>query len=292
MKRTFIVMLLCLAFSSAWAAETQAPIRFAIVGLNHDHARNFIPRTRDHKDAQLVGIVEPNRELAERYRKQFNLDANLFYASLEELVAKTSVQAVATFTSTFDHRRVVEFCAPRGIHVMMEKPLAVNMEHARAMAAAAKKGGIQIIVNYETTWYPGNQAAYELVCQQHAIGDLRKIVVHDGHSGPKGSADFLVWLTDPVLDGGGALPDFGCYGADLITWLMNEQRPTSVLAITQQFQPEVYPKVEDEATILLTYPKAQGIIQASWNWPFPVGLRTSSPEIQTSSCFTHFAALW
>jgi predicted dehydrogenase len=95
-------------------------------------------------------------------------------------------------------------------------------------------------------------------------------VVHDGHPGPREigcSETFLNWLTDPVLNGGGALPDFGCYGADLITWLMEGQRPTSVFAVTQQIKPEVYPKVEDEATVVLTYPKAQGIIQASWNWP-------------------------
>ena len=41
-----------------------------------------------------------------------------------------------------------------------------------------------------------------------------------------------------------------------------------MLALTQHIKPEVYPKVEDEATILLAYPQAQGIIQASWNWPF------------------------
>jgi len=111
-------------------------------------------------------------------------------------------------------------CAPRGIHVMMEKPLAINLADARAIAVAAKKGGIQVIVNYETTWYLGNQNAYAIVHDQHAIGDLRKIVVHDGHRGPKEigcSPAFLEWLTDPVLNGGGALTDFGCYGADLIT---------------------------------------------------------------------------
>jgi predicted dehydrogenase len=154
---------------------------------------------------------------------------------------------------------------------MMEKPLAVNMEHARAIEAAAKKGGIQVMVNYETTWYPGNAAAYALVHEQQAIGELRKIVVHDGHRGPREigcSEAFLAWLTDPVLNGGGALPDFGCYGADLITWLVEGQRPTSVFAVTQHIKPDVYPKVEDEATIVVTYPKAQGIIQASWNWPF------------------------
>jgi predicted dehydrogenase len=209
--------------------------------------------------------------LAARCAATYKLNTNLFYGSLEELLARTNVQAMATFTSTYDHRRVVEACAAHGIQVMMEKPLAVNMADARAIEAAAQKGGIQVIVNYETTWYPGNQAAYAMVCGQNAIGGIRKIVVHDGHPGPKeiGCApEFLEWLTDPKLDGGGALMDFGCYGADLITWLMQGQRPTSVFAVTQQIKPEIYPKVDDEATIVVTYPKAQGIIQASWNWPY------------------------
>jgi predicted dehydrogenase len=139
------------------------------------------------------------------------------------------------------------------------------------MAAAAKKGGVHLLVNYETTWYPANRAAYKMLREQHALGELRKLVVHDGHRGPKEIGcppEFLQWLTDPVLNGGGALTDFGCYGADLMTWLMQGQRPTSVFAVTQHFKPDVYPKVEDEATIVVTYPQAQAIIQASWNWPY------------------------
>lgn len=96
-------------------------------------------------------------------------------------------------------------------------------------------------------------------------------MVHDGHRGPKEigcSTNFLNWLTDPTMNGGGALTDFGCYGADLITWFMGDIRPTSVFAVTQQVKPQVYPKVDDDATIVLTYPKATGLIQASWNWPF------------------------
>jgi predicted dehydrogenase len=272
MKRFLLISLgLLITLSFAQSEEAKTPVRFAIVGLEHDHAAGFIPRAKDRKDIQLVGIIEPRADLVARYSKRYELATNLFFSSLDELLSKTNIQAVATFTSTFDHRRVVEMCAPKGIYVMMEKPLAVSMEHARAIEAAAKKGGIQVIVNYETTWYPGNQAADALVHDQHALGDLRKIVVHDGHRGPKEigcSEAFLAWLTDPVLNGGGALTDFGCYGADLITWLMQGRRPTSVFAVTQNFKPEVYPKVEDEATIVLTYPKTQGIIQASWNWPF------------------------
>jgi predicted dehydrogenase len=253
------------------SAGDQPVVRFAIIGLSHDHAAGFIPRVRDRKDIVLAGIVEARPELVARYAQRYHLATNLFCASLEELLAKTNVQAVAAFTSTFEHRRVVEMAAAKGLHVMMEKPLAVNLDHARAIEAAAKKAGVQIIVNYETTWYPGNQAAYELIHGQQAIGELRKLVIHDGHRGPKEigcSTAFLDWLTDPVLNGGGALTDFGCYGADLMTWLMDGQRPSSVFAVTQHIKPDVYPKVEDEATIVVEYPKAQGIIQASWNWPF------------------------
>ncbi len=126
-------------------------------------------------------------------------------------------------------------------------------------------------MNYETTWYPGNQAAYTMVHDQHQIGTVWRMVFHHGHRGPQEigcSPEFLAWLTDPVLNGGGALNDFGCYGADLATWLMDGQRPTAVLATTQHLKPEVYPKVEDDATLVLTYPHTQVIIQASWNWPF------------------------
>lgn len=255
---------------NGWPADVKPPVRVAMMGLVHDHAYSFIPLARSRSDVELVGIVEPNPALIAAYAKKFDLSPSLFFPNMKALLAKTKVDAVAAFTTTKDHRRVVEFCASRHMDVMMEKPLAVNMQEAKCMEAAAKAGGIQVMVNYETTWYPANQVAYKLVNEQHSIGEIRKIVVHDGHQGPKEigcSETFVKWLTDPALNGGGALPDFGCYGADLITWLMAGQRPTSVLAITQQIKPDVYPTVEDEATILLIYPKAQGIIQASWNWP-------------------------
>jgi len=270
LSRTLAALLFAVVIT-VHARDAKPPVRIAVVGLSHDHARGFFPKLKGRSEVELVGIVETNRELIDIYSKQFHLNADLFVPSLDALFARTNVQLVATFTSTFEHRAVVERCARERVDVMMEKPLAVNMEHARAIEAAAKHGGIQVFVNYETTWYPGNHAAYEMVHDRKEIGDIRKIVVHDGHRGPKEigcSQYFLAWLTDPVLNGGGALNDFGCYGADLATWLMDGQRPLSVTAVTQQIKPDIYPKVEDEATIVITYPKAQAILQASWNWPF------------------------
>src|SRR5438132_941504 len=126
------------------------------------------------------------------------------------------------------------------------------------------------LVHYETTSYPSNTAVYHLV-RDGALGDIRKVVVHDGHKGPKEinvEPEFLSWLTDPARNGAGALFDFGCYGADLMTWLMQGAAPITVTAVTQRLKPDIYPLVDDEATVILTYAKAQAILQASWNWPF------------------------
>ncbi|HMD60317.1 MAG TPA: Gfo/Idh/MocA family oxidoreductase [Opitutaceae bacterium] len=271
MKRPLFVAILILAAACARSQEGSPAVRLAIVGLVHDHVGGMLPQLAKHNDVKLVGIVEPSQELVAHYAERFHLDRGLFFPSIEALAAKTKVEAVATFTSTFDHRRVVETCAALGIDVMMEKPLAVNLEHARAIAAAAAKGNIQVVVNYETTWYPSTQSAYDFVRARRAIGDVRKIVVCDGHQGPVAigvSPYFAAWLLDPVLNGGGALMDFGCYGADLATWMMGGERPVSVFAVTQNLRPGTYPKVDDEATIVVTYPRAQAIIEASWNWPY------------------------
>ena len=265
--------LLCLGVSTSFAQEAKPPVRFAMIGLAHDHAYGFFPRLKGQKDLQLVGVVETNQDLIARYSRRFHLPPEIFFSSMDELFAKTNPQAVATFTSTYDHERVVETCAAHGVDVMMEKPLATNMKQAQAIEAAAKKSGIQVFVNYETSWYPGNRAAYTMAHDDHQIGEIRKMVFHDGHRGPKEigcSTNFLAWLTDPVLNGGGAINDFGCYGADIATWFFDGQKPVSVSAVALHIKPDVYPKVEDDATILLTYPNAQVILQPSWNWPVNV----------------------
>jgi len=247
-----------------------APLRVALAGLVHGHAFGFFDQFQHRTDLQIVGIAESDQQLAAQFARKYDLQPGIFYSDLEEMLKKTHPQAVLAYTNTYDHRRVVEICARHGVPVMMEKPLAVSREDARAIERAAHEAKIQVLVNYETTWYRSNQAAYDLA-HENAIGEIRKIVVHDGHHGPKEinvGPEFLAWLTDPKLNGAGALFDFGCYGADLATWLMDGRRPDSVTAVTQQIKPDVYPRVDDEATIILTYPRAQAIIQASWNWPF------------------------
>src|SRR4051812_40769435 len=266
-RRTFIGAVA----AGTLAGATSPPLRLGMAGLVHGHAGGFLARYRDSKDVELVGVSEPDREVAARYVKQSRLDPATISRSLDEMLDRARPQAVVAFTSTADHPAVVVACASRKIPVMMEKPLAVGVEQARAIERAAAEGGIPVLVNYETTWYPSNHAAYALAKQERALGEIRKVVVHAGHRGPKEigvQPEFLDWLTDPARNGAGALFDFGCYGANLMTWLMDDARPTSVTAVTRTFKPEIYSRVDDEATIVLEYPGAQAIIQASWNWPF------------------------
>jgi glucose-fructose oxidoreductase len=261
-------------------ADTR-PLRVVIAGMEHGHVDGFLAGARKRNDIEIVGIWETDRALFEAYAQKFGLSGSLRHEDLGEMLKATRPDAVLAYTNTLYHAQIVETVAKQAETVrrpgeakpsviMMEKPLAVSTKDAHAIVRFAEMANLTVIVNYETTWYRSNWGARELV-KSAAIGDVRKVVVHDGHRGPKEigvGPEFLRWLSDPGLNGGGALYDFGCYGADLMTWLMNGERPLTVTAVTQTIKPGTYPHVDDEATIVLTYPKAQAIVQASWNWPF------------------------
>ena len=269
------LIFLCLSIPALPAQPAEIadrrPLRLAIAGLVHGHVGGFLRSYKDNVNLRLAGIFEPDIALQRQYAKQYALPDELFFTDLAKMLDSVKPEAVASFTNTYDHAMVVESCAPRHIHVMMEKPLAVSMEHARAIQRAAERYKIHVIVNYETTWYRSHGAMWNMIKEQRAAGDIRKMVAMDGHQGPQEihvGPEFFGWLTDPVKNGAGALYDFGCYGANLMTWMMDNQRPLAVTALTQQIKPHIYRRVDDEANVLVEYPKAQGIIQASWNWPF------------------------
>src|SRR5258706_10960090 len=252
-------------------AQEKPPLRLAIAGLVHGHVSGFLRGAQGRTDVQIAAVFDPDAALLKGYGEKSNIPETARFVDLKTMLDRVKPDAVAIFTNTRDHAAVVEAAATRRAHVMMEKPLAVSNADAQRIRRAAVSGGIQVLVNYETTWYPSHGAMWTLLKERKAAGDIRKMVALDGHNGPKAinvQPEFLDWLSDPVRNGAGALFDFGCYGANLMTWMMDNQRPLAVTAIAPHFQTDVYTRVDDEATILLEYPKAQGIIQASWNWPF------------------------
>ncbi|TCD15827.1 Gfo/Idh/MocA family oxidoreductase [Pedobacter psychrodurus] len=257
---------------SCLSVKAQQKLNVAIAGLTHDHVY-LIMNSYQKAEVNIIGIAESNPELVNRFKNRYKIPDSIFYNNLTDLLKKKKPDVVLAYNAISEHLAVVEVAAPLGISVMVEKPLAITVKQAERMAALATAYKVHVLTNYETTWYPSNQELFKDIKEANTIGAISKIIVHDGHQGPKEigvSAAFLSWLTDPNQNGGGALVDFGCYGANLMTWLMDGKAPISVTAITHQIKKDVYPNVDDDATILLEYPSATGIIEASWNWPFSI----------------------
>lgn len=264
------ILFISFCLSIVNAQPKKGPLKLAVAGLTHGHV-HWILGKKDTADFKMAAIYETNRELSRKYAAQYHIDTNIIYTDLKKMLLEVKPDAVAAFASPYEHLEVVEACAPLGIHVMVEKPLATKNEHAAKMQSLAAKHNIYLITNFETSWYPTTIKTFSLVHDSNAIGSIKKVVVHSGHKGPQEigvNKEFFEWLTDPELNGGGALIDFGCYGANLMTYLLKGAEPVSVTAVTKQYKPHIYPKVDDEATIIVDYPGAQCIIQASWNWPF------------------------
>jgi predicted dehydrogenase len=153
---------------------------------------------------------------------------------------------------------------------MVEKPLATTVRDAERMAALARQYHIHVLTNYETTWYNSNQQIYDMVNTRHSLGEIRKMTTTDMEARKKLDAAVPRLAYRPRKNGGGALMDFGCYGANLMVWMMNGKAPVAVTAVTHHLKPLLYPNVDDDATIVLEYADATGIIEASWDWPFGI----------------------
>jgi predicted dehydrogenase len=267
--------LMLLAFivvtASALSAQSQpAALRVAIVGLEHGHVEGFLAQLPKHHEVELVGIVDSDADLIAKYEKKYSLPATLFFKSADKMIEERKPQALLVYTSIGEHRHAIETAAKHGVSVMVEKPLTISLDDALAIRRVAREHHIHVLVNYETSWYASNRAAYDEAENGH-LGPIRRVVMHDGHQGPKEigvGPEFLKWLTDPVQNGAGALYDFGCYGVDLMTWLMNGETPLTVTAVVNHDKPEIYPKVDDDSTIVIEYPHAQAVVMGSWNWPF------------------------
>lgn len=273
MKRTLTWLLGLLAPLTSASAEPPAdsdmkPLRIAVIGLVHGHVEGLLCADRERQDLEIVGIYEPDRELFERLASKYQLNESLWHADLGTMLDQTKPEAVSVMTSIRDHEGAVRACAPRGIAMLVEKPLAFDNDAAQRMAALAREHKVLLLTNFETSWYSSLREAKRLV-ESGTLAPIRRMVFRHGHKGPREigcSPEFLAWLTDPDQSGGGAVVDFGCYGALLSTWFMEGKRPTRITATASTLKPLAYPNVDDDATIVLEYPGATSVIQASWAW--------------------------
>src|SRR5579859_6322752 len=123
----FIFIFAANILSYGQASSAHPPLRVGIVGLVHGHVHGFLDTFQHSPEIEIVGVTDPSQPLLTQAASRYKFDQSMLFTSVEEMIDKTHPQAVLVYTNTFDHRRVVEVAARRGVHVMMEKPLAVSL---------------------------------------------------------------------------------------------------------------------------------------------------------------------
>jgi len=272
-----LVMAVCLGSAAALGMNSVATAkladgktRLAIVGLDHDHVWELLRYIGKESDAELVAIAESQPALAKEAKSKVP-DSVRFYADYVAMLDEAKPDAVIVTTANDRHLEILRECAKRHIHYSVEKPMATNAADAREMERLAKQAGIKVMVNYWNAWVAPTHELFHRV-KDRQLGEVQKIIVQYGHGGPKEigvSQYFADWLYDPLKNGGGAIMDFGCYGAEWAVWLKG--RPKGVMATAQKLKVEQHNKVDDDSTIVLVYPDATVIIEASWDWPYDMG---------------------
>ncbi|MFB3829442.1 MAG: Gfo/Idh/MocA family protein [Bryobacteraceae bacterium] len=241
--------------------------KMAVIGLVHSHVWGHLKTMAGGRQVTLAGIAETNPELIAEAKKRGAANVP-FFSDYKQMLDKEKPAFVWAFVENNRHMEIVEACAPRKIHVIFEKPLASTYREALGIKKLAEKHGIKVMTNYQMAWWPANYAAKAQV-DAGALGQVWRLRGVVGHGGPgssgAGNKYFFEWLTDPVKNGAGALMDFGCYNALWSLWYLG--RPESVYAQANHLRPDRFPKVEDNATLVLHYKNGVGIFEGSWDLP-------------------------
>lgn len=267
MHKSWLSWIITTVVLPAFTFAQNPKTRLAIVGLDHDHVWGLLNDMKKVPQADLVAIADPHPELVAKARQRVSAGVR-FYSNYVKMLDEVKPDGVIITTETDHHLPIVRECAMRHINIEMEKPMATSASDARAMLRVAQENHVLLMVNYVNNWFPSTRELHE-EASTGKIGSIDKIVVQFGHQGPREigvSKEFAGWLYDPVKNGGGALMDFGCYGADLALWLKG--RPQRVFARALTLKVSQHNAVEDDAVILLEYPDATALIEPSWDWPY------------------------
>jgi predicted dehydrogenase len=239
-------------------AET---FRVGIAGLIHDHVWGMLRWWKELDGAEMVAAADVNPELLEKIRSEYGVSAT--YASCEEMLDREELDIVTVAVDNAGTADIVEAAAAHGVYVLSEKPMAATLEQADRMIEACRRARVELMINWPTAWNPAIQTVDRLV-REGAVGAVHKVRYLAAHQGPKEigcTPYFYQWLYDAQLNGAGALMDYCCYGSDMAAhWL---GRPESVVGIAATLVKEDFP-VDDNAIILMKYPHAFGIAEASW----------------------------
>lgn len=233
--------------------------RIAVLGLTHDHVWDILGQLRA-SGGVLVAAADAHPPLLERARAEHHCAV---YPNAETLLARETLDAVFIYGDNAAGVGLVEQTAARGLPILIEKPMAADLDGADRMLAAVRRAGVRLMVNWPFAWWPQLQHALRLA-RDGSLGAIWQVKYRAAHEGPREmgcSPYFCDWLYDPQCNGGGALLDYCCYGALLARCVLG--MPARVSAVAGRFVKEDI-LVEDNAILLLTYPRGLAVAEGSW----------------------------
>ena len=204
---------------SATAAEKKV-LKVGIVGLGHLHPRSYMPLFAAEPATNVVAVVEQDGALRKPFCKDFNVKG---YARLDPMLAAERPDVVAIFLPHADCPAAAVRCAERGIHLMVEKPVAASADGAARIVKAARKAGVKMTTGYAWRLHPVSREIRRLV-RDGVIGDIvggegrcaagRLTRYIDGHS---------PWMLQRARSGGGPMYNLGVHWIDLFRWILGDE---------------------------------------------------------------------
>jgi predicted dehydrogenase len=238
-----------------------ARLRVGVLGLHHDHVWPNLAALAAGDLGHIVAAADPDPRPRQRFR-DLHGGADV-HDEYEHLLTRRDVDAVVVFADNRTSAGLGVRALERGLPVMVEKPMAADLAGADALLAAARASGLPLMVNWPTAWQPAVRHGLALA-RDGAVGEPVQLHHRGGHAGPREfgcSAEFCEWLYDPERNGGGALVDYCGYGAMLARLLLG--RPHAVTAVAAHLRKPGLAS-EDNAVVILTYPRALALLEASW----------------------------
>lgn len=269
-------------------------MRVGVAGLIHGHVWGLIKSWEGVPEATLASVSD-RTGLLDKIRGKF-MDS---YASWEEQIEKSALDILTVTSDNLESEKIAIAALERGIHVLMEKPMATTYAGAQRILEAQAKGKAKLMINWPF-WWQASLQDWKKSIDSGAIGRPFYMKYRNGHSGPKEigcEKEFVEWLYDEDRNGGGSISDFGSYGAALSEWIFGD--PTDVFAIARNLTKE-YPICDDHSVIVLKYEKAEVTLEGTWatngfdRSANPVIHGTSGTlgifgnEVELSRSFSHF----
>jgi predicted dehydrogenase len=237
------------------------PLNVGVLGLSHDHVWPNLVALNAGTLGRLVAVAEPDPLLRDRLHG-LHADAALC-ATFDDLLERNDLDAVFVFSDNRTSAELGVRALERGLPVMIEKPMAADLAGAEALLAASRRTRTPLMVNWPTAWRPALRHGLTLALDG-AVGEPIQLSHRGGHAGPREfgcSPQFSEWLYDAKRNGGGALIDYCGYGALLCRLVLGHpQRVTAVTPAPRK--PDLV--AEDNAVAVLSYPRALGLLEASW----------------------------